>query len=153
MSGQAGTRGWMESRRIRRSGDYAGAMIGNIIALVLFNLYPLWRPLTAGVVTDRWEAILWAVDLSLLLQIGGNFILVFRRPRWLRHLLEIAFSATGLLSAAVFFAVFPLDFSPLVGAWLDTLMRVLLVLGMAGAAIGVVVGLVRLLTSFAHPEE
>jgi hypothetical protein len=138
--------------REKSAGDHAGAVIGNIIALVAINLYPLWRPLTAGVVTEGWTRILWAADLSLLAQIGGNLILLFWRPRWLRYLFELVFSAAGLLSVAVFFAVFPLDFSRVVGDWLNTLTRVILILGMLGTAIGVVVNLVRLL-AFSWREE
>ncbi len=44
--------------RERTRGEYAGALVGNIIVLVLFNLYPVWRPWTAGVVTEDWVRIL-----------------------------------------------------------------------------------------------
>ena len=122
-----------------------GAIIGALIALVAINIYPLWQPLTRGVVTDAWPAILWAADLSLVAQIGGSLVLLFWRPRWLRNLFEVVFSATGLLSVAVFFAVFPLDFSLVVGEWLNTMLRVILIIGIAGAGIGLVVNLVRFL--------
>jgi hypothetical protein len=128
-------------------------VVGNLIALALFNLYPIWRPWTAGVVSEDWVRILWAADLSFLVQICGNLILLFASPRWLRRLMELAFSVTGLLSVAVFYAVFPLDFSRIVGEWLNLLFRVLLVLGMVGASIGVVVNLVRFVFFWRQPAD
>jgi hypothetical protein len=136
-------RGRARPQKEKTRGDYVGAVIGNLIVLVLANIYPLWRPLTHGVVTEAWVRILWAVDLSLLIQIGGNLILLFASPRALRRFMDLSFAATGLLSVAVFYAVFPLDFSRVVGDWLNLLVRIFLVLAMVGASIGVVVGIFR----------
>jgi len=63
-------------------------------------------------------AILGAADLFLVIQICGSLIYLFWRPRWLRNLFELVFAAVGLLSVAVLSAVFPLDFSDVVGGWL-----------------------------------
>jgi hypothetical protein len=145
VSDATGKKNWTPRERVRRTGDYAGAVIGAAIALVLINSYPLWQPLTAGVVTGAWPGILWAADLSLVIQICGSLILLFWRPRWLRNLFEIIFAAAGLLSVAVFYVVFPLDFSRVVGEWLNTVARLILILGMAGTAVGVIVNLVRFL--------
>jgi len=145
LSNETGKRNWVPKERVKRAADYAGAIIGSVIALVLINSYPLWQPLTSGVVTEAWPRILWAADLSLVIQICGSLILLFWRPRWLRNLLELVFAAAGLLSVAVLYAVFPLDFSDLVGGWLNTVVRLILILGIAGTAIGVIVNLVRFL--------
>jgi len=136
---------WAPKDRVKGPGDYIGAIIGAVIGIIAVNLYPLWQPLTMGVVTDAWPRILWAANLSMVITICGSFILLFWRPRWLRNLAELVFSVAGLLSVAVFYAVFPLDFSYIVGEWLNTMLRVILIVGIAGAAIGVVVNLVRFL--------
>jgi len=47
--------------------------------------------------------------------------------------------------------VFPLDFSQLVGMWLNTAVRVLVIMGMAGAAIGFLVELVRYIREACRP--
>ena len=52
-------------------------------------------------------------------------------------------TAAGLVSVILFYIVFPLDFSLLVGPWLITLLRVVMIVGMGGAAIGAIVWLVR----------
>jgi hypothetical protein len=136
---------WAPKERVKGPGDYIGAIIAAVIGVVAVNIYPVWQPWTMGVVTDAWPRILWAANLSAVIQICGSFVLLFWRPRWLRNLAELVFSAAGLLSIAVFFAVFPLDFSHIVGDWLNTMMRVVLIIGIAGTGIGVVIALVRFL--------
>jgi len=132
--------------RQRRTGEYVGAVFGNVVALVLVNLVLLGRPWTRGVVLESWVDILWAADLSLVVQIVGNLVLAFYRPAWLDALLRLFFSAAGLLSLVVFYAVFPLDFSSFVGEWLNLTVRIALVAGMAGTIIGGIVQLVRFFT-------
>ena len=129
--------------REKTTGDYVGAIVGNIVALVLVNTVLLWRQYTRGVVLATWADILWAANLSLGIQIIGNFLLCFFRPSWFSALMRAVFAAAGLVSIIVFFIVFPLDFSHLAGTWLNTLLKVLLMLGMAGAVIGFLVELVR----------
>ncbi len=130
----------------RRTGDYVGSIIGNAVALVLVNLILVWRPWTRGVVLESWVDILWAADLSLVIQIVGNLVLAFYRPRGLDASLQVVFTGAGLLSLIVFYLVFPLDFSVIVGEWLNLTVRIVLIVGMVGTAIGVIVQLVRLLT-------
>jgi hypothetical protein len=145
VSDATGTKRWTPKDRVKGPGEYIGAIIGAVIGVIAVNIYPVWQPWTMGVVTDAWPRILWAANLSLVINICGNFMLLFWRPRWLRNFAELVFSAAGLLSIAVFFAVFPLDFSRIVGEWLNTMMRVILIIGIAGAGIGVVINLVRFL--------
>ncbi len=146
-------RTWVRRPRERSKGDYAGAVVGNLVGLVIFNLYPVWRPWTHGVVTEDWVRILWAADLSFVAQICGNLILLIVSPRWLARLMELVFAVTGLLSLAVFYAVFPLDFSRIVGEWLNLLFRVILLVGLAGVSIGVIVSLVRLIFFWWRPSD
>ncbi|MGA2614581.1 MAG: hypothetical protein ABSG38_14180 [Spirochaetia bacterium] len=129
----------------KRTADFVGAVIGNIIVLVFMNTVLLWRQYTQGVILESWADILWAADISLGAQIVGNFLLCFFRPGWFLALMRAVFAAAGLMSIIVFFIVFPLDFSRLVGAWLNTLLKVLMMIGMAGALVGLVVELARFL--------
>ena len=127
----------------KRTGEFIGSVIGNIVAIAIVNSVLLWRQYTHGAILESWVDILWAANLSFLVQIVGSLILAFYRPPRLYAFLELVFSAAGLLSVIVFYIVFPLDFSVLVGTWLNTLLRVVMIVGMAGAAIGIIVWLVR----------
>jgi hypothetical protein len=127
----------------KRTGELVGSIIGNVIAIVIVNSVLFWRQYTHGVVLESWVDILWAANLSFLVQIAGSLILAFYRPPRLYAFMELLFSAAGLVSVIVFFIVFPLDFSRIVGPWLNTLLRVVMIVGIGGAAIGVIVWLVR----------
>lgn len=129
----------------KKTSDLVASVVFNVIFLVFVNTVPLWQQSTRGVVLETWSSVLWAMNVSIGSQIAGNLFLLFYRPRWLSELLGAVFAATGLLSIIVFFIVFPLDFSKVVGPWLNTLVKILLMLGMAGSLIGFIVQLVRFL--------
>ena len=50
------------------------------------------------------------------------------------------FSLFSILALSVTLSVFPFDFSELVGEWLNTLLRIVLIVGIVGSGIGAVVG-------------
>ncbi len=136
--------------REKKTADYVSAVVVNIIVLVFVNTLLAWRQHTQGIVLETWAEVLWALDISIGLQIAGNLVLCFYRPAWFSALFRAAFAATGLLSIIVFYVVYPLDFSHAVGAWLDTAFRIVLIVGMAGSVIGFVVELVRFITAAAR---
>ena len=57
--------------------------------------------------------------------------------------MELLFSTAGSRFGDRVLHRVPLDFSLLVGPWLNTLLRVVMIVGIGGAAIGVIVWLVR----------
>ena len=123
--------------------EFIVAIIGAIIGLVLVNSVPLWRSLTHGVILESWVNILWAANLSMITQILGNFVLVFYHPARMYSFIQAIMTAAGLLSVIVFFNVFPLDFSQIVGNWMNLLVKAALILAMFGSLIGIIVYLVR----------
>jgi hypothetical protein len=129
----------------KKTSDLVASVVFNVIFLVFVNTIPLWQQSTRGVILETWSSVLWAMNLSIGTQIAGNLFLLFYRPRWLSELLRAVNAATGLLSIIVFFIVFPLDFSKVVGPWLNTLVKILCMLGMAGSLIGFIVQIVRFL--------
>jgi ABC-type transport system involved in multi-copper enzyme maturation permease subunit len=73
----------------------------------------------------------------------NTLLLAFYHPPRLQALTRALFAAAGLLSAIVFFIVFPMDFSRLVGSWLNTLLKVLLTIGIGVSLIAFVIECVR----------
>jgi hypothetical protein len=128
----------------KTTGELVGAIVGNILGILFVNTMPYWRQWTYGVVQESWADIVWAANLSMAVQIGGNLLLILYRPPSLYALLQAVFAAVSLISIAVFYAVFPLDFSQLVGTWLNTLLRFVLIVAMVATAINCAVYLVRL---------
>jgi hypothetical protein len=127
----------------KKTMDFVGAIFGAIIGLAIVNTVPLWLHLTNGVVLESWVNILWAANLSMAVQIAGNLMLAVYRPARLYAFIQAVFAATGLIGVIVFYTVFPLDFSVIVGNWLNLLTKAVLIIAMVGTSISIVVHLVR----------
>ena len=97
------------------------------------------RPYTRGVVLESFVGILWAANISFLVQLAGNVSLMFYRLPRFAALVQILTTSAGLLSLIVFFSAFPLDFSQIGIAWVNSALKVVLIAGMAGAALALVV--------------
>ena len=137
----------------KRRWNYLNGIISNIIVFFIINLFPLWMPLTHGVVTGKWINALWAMDLSIIVKVLGNILLISYSPKWFRAMIEFFITSAALISISVFFVVFPLDFSILTGPWLNTVIRCLLIAGIVGASIGTIVWLGRFLRSVSGFEK
>jgi hypothetical protein len=133
-----------------KTGDIVGSIIGNAIAIVLVNSIPVWRQYTNGVVLETWMEILWAANLSLLTQLLGNLILFFYRPPAFAVFMKAVFAAASLVGLIVFFLVYPLDFSAVGIAWLNSFVKVVLAIAMGGTLLSLIMNLVRLATGRWH---
>jgi len=127
----------------KKTMDFVGAIIGAVIGMTLVNSVLFWRQFTDGVILKSWADILWAANLSLMVQIVGNFVLALYRPARLFSFIQAIITAAGLLSVIVFYRVFPLDFTALIGDWMNLLVRAALIIGMVGSVIGIIYHLVR----------
>jgi hypothetical protein len=133
--------------------EFVVAVFVNIVMLVGINAWKLWQPWTRGVILDSFADILWAANLSIIVQIVGNGLLILFRPPRLYAFLQAVFTAVGLVSIIVLFLVFPLDFSHIVGSWMNLLFKVALIIGMVGSSIAIFVHLIRTLTGTAYKLE
>jgi hypothetical protein len=124
----------------RRMTDYIFSVIFNIAFLVVVNKVPDWNIVF---IIDSFPDILWALNTYLAVSIAGNLVLIFFHPRFLHHLLNAVFAIFGILATSVMLSIFPFDFSNLVGEWLNILIRIALIVGIVGSAIGVVVNIVK----------
>jgi len=122
----------------RSAGSYAGAVLGNAVLMVLLNLLPRWD--VSGVLPG-YADVLWAINLSLGVQIAGNLVLILLHPKWLHHLSNVIFSVVGIVAVSALRRVFPFDFGALVGEWLNVFLRVFLIVVLVIMAVS---GLVHL---------
>ncbi len=123
---------------------YAFSAFFQLLGLLLINSYPLWIPLTRGVVTYDYPQVVWAANLAAGVQLGGNLALAFARTPFLTRLMALVFTIVTLISAAVFFQVFPLDFARISLPWMNFVARLVLIFVLLGTGIAVLVSLVRL---------
>lgn len=126
-----------------KTAGFLASAIANFLVMIVVNSEPLWGPWTRGVVLGTWVSILWAVNLSLVVQTLGNLLLAFYRPPRLYFLVQAIHAAAALVSAIVFYVVFPLDFSRVVGSWLNALARIVVLVGIAGTAIAFLVNIAQ----------
>ena len=128
----------------KKNGELTAAAIANALGVILFNTVPLWRQYTRGVVLQDFVQILWAANLSFLVQLIGNLAMIFYRPPRFAGIVQILGTGASLVSLIVFFVVFPLDFSAVGVAWLNSALKVVMIAGMGGAALGLIVHSVQL---------
>jgi len=123
----------------KKTAELTAATIANAVFAVALNLVPLWRPYTRGVVLEDFVRILWAANISFLVQIAGNLSMIFYRPPRFAAFVQAVGTAAGLLSIIVFYVVFPLDFAQIGLAWINAALKIVLIAGMAASAIGLIV--------------
>ena len=137
----------------KKTSECIRAMIGGIIGLIIVNSVPLWAHMINGIILASWSRILWAANLSMVLQIIGNFVLAVYRPARFYSFIQLILALAGLLSVIVFFQVFPLDFSQVVGNWVNFMAKALLVLGIVGSFIACIVYLVRIILGTQYKQS
>lgn len=150
LAARASERAFVAPRSRRRPVESVGAIVGHALTLLFVNLHELWRPWTSGVVTDAWAQVAGTIGLACLVGIVGNGLLLMFPARSLRPFVACAIAGTGLAALAVVHGVFPFAFAGFGMAWFDPVLRVILLVGLIGAAIGFAVQLVRLMLAVAR---
>jgi hypothetical protein len=123
----------------RRLGYVVGGLVNGAL-LYLVNVWPGWESLSF--LTDETASVVGLVSISLMVGIVVNLVYLAADPPWLKALGDLVTTGVGFLVLLRLYQVFPFDFG--VYEQLDTVARVVLVLLLAGTAIGVVADLVRL---------
>jgi len=136
----------------KKTGELTSSSIANAIGMVLFNTVPLWRQYTQGVVLEDFVRILWAANLSFVVQLAGNLSLMFYRPARFAAFVQIFTTSAALLSLIVFSAIFPLDFSQVGLPWVNTALRIVLIAAMGGTGIALIVQIVQLAVTWRRFE-
>jgi hypothetical protein len=125
----------------RRFGYLLAAAI-NAVILYLVNGRPGWQAL--DFLTGDTNRVLGLLTFSLVVGIVVNLVYVGYDPPWLLAAGNLVTTAIGIAVLARIWQVFPFDFGDASFDW-ALLIRVLLVVGVGGAAIGVVVYTVSLI--------
>lgn len=118
----------------RRPAAYVAAIVANIIMVWIVNAIPGWN---WSFVTADFPAVLWAMNLSLGMQIAGNALLLFFHPRFVHHLVQALLNTVSLLAVIILVTVYPFDFTAVFGDGGNTIGRVFLYVALAGTAIGI----------------
>lgn len=122
---------------VRRFG-YAVAAVVNAVLLYLVNASPGWEDVPF--LTNATTLVLGAVNASIAAGLVANLVYLIADPPRLRALGDAVTTAVGLYAMVRIWQVFPVDVTD---GW-ATVLRVLLVVGIAGSGIAIVSALVRL---------
>jgi len=135
--------------RPNNPGGYIASVIINGILLWVMHQLPVWKPFF---LLPSYDLVLWAIDMSLIVQIALNVVLIFFHPLFFHYLTQVVFSLVGLVAVVVILQVFPVDFSFRLGVWANTLFRVVLIAAIVGTGIGAIVNFVHFLRSLFRGE-
>ncbi|TNC24870.1 hypothetical protein [Amycolatopsis alkalitolerans] len=129
------------STRSRRAGYVIAIVLGGALAY-LINVAPGWEVLPF--LTPETSAVLPLVNASILVGIALNLIWLFIDPPWFTALGGLATTGLGLAALVRFWQVFPVAFAAGSFNW-AMLIRIGLVVGIVGSAIGLLVNFGSLL--------
>jgi hypothetical protein len=139
-----GVRRWhREKSQTARRGEYIGNIIVNLIFLWIVNKIPEWNP---GFIANNYGAVLWILNVNILIQIGGNLLMaVFDYPG-IRYLARIVTEAASFLTMMVLYFLYPFNFSNYPGLhWLDWFLPIAFIIGMVISALKVFSNIWKLL--------
>jgi hypothetical protein len=127
----------VRSTSARRGSALAG-VVANVVLLLLIHVWPGWD--VVPFLTAETSEVLVLVTVSLLTGIVVGLVQLARSEAWLVPAGSLVTTAVGLAATVQVLAVFPFDLS---SGW-AAVVRVLLVIGIVGAAIGMLVAMVSL---------
>ena len=125
----------------RRMGYVVAAAI-NAAMLYVANIWPGWQVLPF--LTDETSRVLGWVNLTLMANVVVNIVYVVYDPRWVKALGDLMTAGVGLASTIRILQVFPFNFTGYAFDW-ALLVRVVLIVGVVGTALGVIIQCVSLI--------
>jgi hypothetical protein len=144
------------TQHVRQQPSSAARRVGYTVALVLdavllgmVNLTPGWE--AVPFLTDETPLVLPLVNASIVTGIVVNAVYLLADPRWLKALGDVTQNVVGLAAMVRIWQVFPFAFDDSTLDW-ALITRWVLAVGVAGSAIGLVVGLVSLVQPATGPR-
>ncbi len=119
------------------------------VGLVLVNVAPGWDALPF--LTEDTTLVLTVVNASMVASLAANLVYLVHDPRWLHSLGDAVTAVFSLVAGLRLWEVFPFDFGDTAVDW-ALVARVLLLVGIVGAAIGIVAGLVGFVRGLGRPD-
>lgn len=137
-------------RRAGRRFGYGVAIAINVALLILVQNILDWG--TLAFLTDEFADVVPWISLGLAATILANLVYQFNDTRIIKSTGQILTNLISIFVTYQVLLVFPFDFSGSTFNW-ELMFRILLVLAMVGAGIGVVVEAVKLASSEFQQER
>lgn len=126
--------GKCEERNRKRTGEYIANIVLNVIFYYIVNHLQEWN---VGFLRDNFQVVLWMINLNIFVQIGGNALMLLTDgQRSVRYLSRAVMEAASFIVQLMLFYIYPFDFSHAGSfAWIDTVLPIMLIVGMVVSAI------------------
>lgn len=122
-------------RQTGRRFGYGIAIAINVALLILVNNIVEWG--LSGFITDGWSDVVPWINVSLSATLLANVIYMFNDAPVVKSSGQLVTNVITFLASYQIFRVFPFDFSGYTFNW-GIVIRILLIVAMAGSAIGAV---------------
>ncbi|MDP3065448.1 MAG: hypothetical protein Q8N08_01820 [Methanobacteriaceae archaeon] len=129
-----------ETKKSGQKSEYVAAIIFNLIWWYIVNNLLNWQ---VYFVTNAFNEVLWIINLSIIVSIIGNGLLLFYSPERLRHGVKIFINIISFIAVYIVWTVFPFNFN---NSFYDWGFGVLLILAMIGIIIAIIVEIYLLVT-------
>ena len=130
--------------RASRRGGYLVSIAINAVLLYLLNAHPGWQSMSF--LTPATAQVIGLVNLTLSAGIAANGVYVIADPPPLRAVGDLVTLTITLVATVRVWDVFPFAFHGSV-AFVAVVARVLLIIGIVGASIGILYSVVTLIRS------
>lgn len=133
----------MEKNTIKeksKKSEYIATIIFNLIFLYIFNNLLNWH---IYFITNSFNEVLWIINLSIIVSIIGNALLLVYDPVRFRHLVKIIMNMVSFVAVYLVYDVFPFNFY---NSFYNWGFSILLILVMLGIIIGTIVEIYLLIT-------
>ena len=99
------------------------------------------------IIDDKFNIVLWAIDLSLGVSIITKIVRIFFNSKSLKRVMQIIDNCFSFILMFVLITIFPYDFTKLINiSWLNDLMRIILGLSIIGLFVGTITEFIKLLS-------
>lgn len=132
----------MREERIPESRlSYLIGIIINSFALYVIQKVPEWNIVF---ITGQYGLVQNVLATAVIVQIAGGVILIVLRTRVMHYLLHVVFSFVSIYAVFRMITVFPFDFAVIGIPVLETVLKILLIISLAAAFIGLVSNMFKL---------
>jgi len=139
-----GRRRWHKEKSFSRyRSECIWTIIINLVFLYIVNKIPDWD---LKFIKESYGAVIWVLNVNILIQIGGNLLMAVFDFSWIRYLSRIILEAASFITTLVLYYIYPFDFSHVHGlSWIDWLLPVAFIIGMIVSAIKVIANIWKLI--------
>ena len=120
--------------------EYFVAIIFNLIFFYIVNNLLNWQ---VYFITNSFNEVLWIINLSIIITIIGNILLLLYSPERFRHLMKIILNIVAFIAVYFVYIVFPFNFY---NSFYDWGFSILMILAMIGIIIAIIVEIYLLVT-------